>query len=321
MMNNTLTAVPGIRVGHITDLEAITGCTVVICPPGTVGGVDQRGGAPGTRETDLLRPIHRVNEVTAVMLSGGSAFGLASAHGAVRYLEEHQLGYLSGLGFIVPIVPAAILMDLSLGRSDVRPDEAMGYAACEAATDSPVEQGCVGAGTGCIVGGLGGLERATKGGIGTAMVELGDGLVVAALMAVNAVGDVVDEDGRIIAGLRAENGDGFVSTLEVMREFAHMPEMPKRQRENTVIGVVATNAKLDNVAVNKVAQMANNGIARAVVPSHLMFDGDTVFALATGEKPANVNVIGAYATEVVAQAIRNAVRSATSLGGVRAVGE
>lgn len=325
--NNTLTAVPGLRVGHATDLDAVTGCTVVICPPGTVGGVDQRGGAPGTRETDVLRPMHLVETVTAVVLSGGSAFGLAAADGAVRYLEANGLGYRSSAGFVVPIVPAAILMDLGIGRSDVRPDAAMGYRACEAATTEPTAQGCVGAGTGCRVGPLRGPAFASKGGIGSAAIHLDDGLVVAALVAVNAVGDVLDETGQILAGVRAADGAGnkWADALLVMREMSRAAPAPSQAaspvESNTVIGVVATNARLSKEHTNKVAQMAQDGIARAVRPAHTMFDGDTLFSLATGEIPANPSLVGAYAAEMVAEAIRSAVRSAVTLGGVRAWNE
>ncbi|MBZ0281161.1 MAG: P1 family peptidase [Anaerolineae bacterium] len=319
-LNDTLTDVPGILVGHATDLAAATGCTVIICPDGTIGGVDQRGGAPGTRETDLLRPMHLVETVNAVMLSGGSAYGLASADGAMRYLEAHGIGYkATGGRFIVPIIPTAILMDLGIGLSTVRPDAAMGYTACEAATADPVVQGTVGAGTGCRIGAMLGNNFATKGGIGSASIDLGDGLIVAALIAVNSVGDVLDEQGQIIAGLRASlDGNEFIGMMNAIKNTARMVETPTRDT-NTVIGVVATNARLTKEQVNKVAQMAQNGIAKSVCPAHTMFDGDTIFALATGDIPANVNAIGAFAAEVVARAIRKAVYAATSLHDVRAV--
>lgn len=314
--NNTLTAVPGIRVGHQTNLEAITGCTVVLCPPRTVGGVDQRGGAPGTRETDLLRPMHLVEQVDAVVLSGGSAFGLAAADGVMRYLLEHQQGYRSRAGFLVPIVPSAILFDLGIGDGDVYPDAAMGYAACAAAVDTPVVQGSVGAGTGCRVGAMLGNASATKGGIGSASIELQDGLVVAALMAVNAVGDVIAEDGTILAGLRDD--ERFVGLLNILAAMPRGTPPSAGATENTVIGVVATNARLTKEGANKVAQMAHDGLARAVRPSHTMYDGDTIFSLATGTHEADTTVVGAFAAEMVAQAIRNGVRAATTLGGVRA---
>ncbi len=321
-MNQTLTDVPGIRVGHYTDLEAATGCTVIICPDGTGGGVDQRGGAPGTRETDLLRPMHLVEEVSAVLLAGGSAYGLAAADGVMHYLEEHGIGYRSRAGFLVPIVPTAILFDLAVGKADVRPDAAMGYAACAAASSDPVLQGTVGAGTGCRIGAMRDNAYATKGGLGSASVDLGGGLVVAALMAVNAVGDIIDDQGRILAGLReTPDGETFAGMMNVMKATARLVDLPApvAPSQNTVIGVVATNARLTKEETNKVAQMAHDGLARAVRPAHTMVDGDTIFALATNQIPANVSAIGAYAAEVVAEAIRNAVRTATSLAGVRAI--
>jgi L-aminopeptidase/D-esterase-like protein len=314
MTNNTLTAISGIRVGHATHLEGATGCTVILCPEGTIGGVDVRGGAPGTRETDLLRPMHWVQTVNAVVLSGGSAYGLASADGVMRWCEEHNIGYKSGTGFLVPIVPAAILMDLPVGQPGIRPDAEMGYDACEVATSDPVVQGCVGAGTGCRVGPMGGNARATKGGIGTAAIELDNGLIVAALCAVNAFGDVVDEQGKIFAGLRSEDGTEFIGVQETLRTFRRAPSTTS----NTVIGVVATNARLNKEQVNKVAQMAHNGLARVVRPAHTMFDGDVIFALATGEAEGDVNVVGAYGADMMEQAIRNGVRAATTLAGVRA---
>lgn len=316
--NNTLTAVPGLRVGHATDDQrGLTGCTVILCPPGTVGGVDQRGGAPGTRETDLLRPMHLVNEVTAVVLSGGSAFGLATADGVMRWCEANGLGYKSRSGALVPIVPAAILNDLGIGEPGIRPDAAMGAAACDAATSDPVAEGCVGAGTGCRIAGGRGNGWATKGGIGSASIDLGRGLIVAALVAVNAVGDVLAEDGTILAGLRAhEHQPGFANMMHAFRQMFAAP--PAAQGENTVIGVVATNAKLDKESANKIAQMAHDGLARAIKPAHTMYDGDTIFSLATSEIETDVNLVGAYAAEAVEQAIRRGVRAARSLGGVRA---
>ena len=316
-MNNTLTDVPGILVGHATDLEGATGCTVIICPPKTVGGVDVRGGAPGTRETDLLAPQNHVEEVSAVVLSGGSAFGLGTADGVMRYLEEKGLGYVSGTGYTVPIVPTAILFDLPVGKAGVRPTPEMGYQACLNASTDAVQQGTVGAGTGARCGGALGNNFATKGGIGSASIDLGDGLIVAAIVAVNAVGDILDEDGVIMAGLRTDDGNGFRDSLAFMTQWARMVTPPKRP-QNTVIGTIATNAKLSKAHTTKVAQMAHDGIARAVRPAHTMHDGDTIFALATGDIPANASVIGAYAAEVMAQAIRNGIRNATSLGGIRA---
>ena len=319
MTNNTLTAVPGIRVGHQTDLDAATGCTVILCPPNTVGGVDQRGGAPGTRETDLLRPLHAVQHVNAVVLSGGSAFGLATADGVMRYLEEQGIGYRTRAGFIVPIVSAAILMDLGVGDGSARPDAAMGYAACAAASSEPVPQGNAGAGTGCRIGAMHGNAFASKGGLGSSAIDLGGGLIVAALCAVNPVGDVIDADGQILAGLRQPpDGNRFEGMLNALRGMARL-DAPAST--NTVIGVVATNALLSKEGANKVAQMAHDGLARAINPAHTLYDGDTLFALATGEIPADVSIIGAFAAEAVAEAIRNGVRAATTLAGIRAWNE
>lgn len=315
--NNTLTRVPGFKVGHYTDASAATGCTVVLCPPKTVGAVDVRGGAPGTRETDLLRAHNLVAEVTAVLLSGGSAFGLSSADGVMRWHLERGLGYRSRAGMTVPIVPAAILFDLGIGRQDVFPDGAAGYQACQNAGSGVIELGSVGAGAGARVGAIAGNERASKGGIGSASIALENGLLVAALMAVNAVGNVIDERGEILAGLRKTDGSGFDSVLEL---FA-TPRGDAPDNESTVIGVVATNGALNKAAAHKVAQMAHDGIARAVNPAHTMFDGDTIFALASGDIPADTSLVGAYAAEAVASAIRDAVRRATSLGAVRAIAD
>jgi L-aminopeptidase/D-esterase-like protein len=312
----TITAVPGVRVGHATDLDGLTGCTVVLCEEGAVGGVDQRGGAPGTRETDLLRPLHLVEKANAVVLTGGSVFGLAAVDGVVRWLEERGCGFDTGVAR-VPIVPAAVLFDLDLGDPTARPDAAMGYAACQDAGDGPVQEGGVGAGTGASVGRIMGPGCAMKGGLGGAAISLGDDLVVGALVAVNAFGDVVDPArGEILAGARRPESDEPADTLAVMRSLAGggAPGFGS----STVIGVVASNARLTKEEVNKVAQMAQDGIARAVRPAHTMFDGDTLFALATGDEGADVNLVGAYAAEMVAAAIVRAVKAAESAGGVPA---
>ncbi len=319
--HNAITDVPGIKVGHADNPEAITGCTVVLCEDGAVGGVDQRGGAPGTRETDLLRPMHLVEKVHAVLLSGGSAFGLSAADGVMAYLEEKKVGVDVGVAH-VPIVPTAILFDLDIGQADVRPDAQMGRAACESASDGPVEQGNAGAGMGASVGRMFGPGFQMKGGIGTASVDLGGGLVVGALMAVNCFGDVVDPaTGAILAGVRRPPGG-----KELADTLASMPSMVGKATlnfasRNTVIGVVATNARLTKEEVNKVAQMAHNGLARTIRPAHTLFDGDTIFALALGKKKADLNLVGAYAAEVVAEAIINGVRAAVTLGGRPAAGD
>lgn len=312
----TLTAVPGLRVGHATDREALTGCTVVLCERGAVGGVDQRGGAPGTRETDLLRPLHLVERIHAVLLAGGSAFGLAAADGVMSYLGERDVGF-EAREAKVPIVPAAILFDLALGDPEIRPDAEMGYAACEAASGDPVAAGGIGAGTGASVGKVFGLRRAMKSGLGSAAVALGDGVTVGAVVAVNAFGDVVDPDtGDILAGARRPRSDELADTLMVMRSF--VDETALHFTSSTVIGVVATDARLAKEEANKVAQMAQDGIARAVRPAHTMFDGDTLFALSAGGKRADVNLIGAYAAEVTATAVVRAVRAAGAAGGLPA---
>ena len=312
---NAITDVPGIKVGHAQNREAITGCTVVLCEDGAVGGVDQRGGAPGTRETDLLRPMHLVDKVHAITLAGGSAYGLDAASGVMHYLEDHGIGFDVQVAK-VPIVPAAILFDLGIGDPKVRPDSTMGYAACKVASDGPVTPGNVGVGMGACVGGMFGPNFQMKGGVGTASIDLGGGLVVGALIAVNCFGDVIDPTtNQIIAGARKPpSGKELADTLRSMRSVVGKTIIRFASR-NTVIGVVATNAKLSKEEINKVAQTAHNGLARTIRPAHTMLDGDTIFGLATGRKSGNVNLIGAYAAEAVAQAVINGVLAAESLGG------
>jgi L-aminopeptidase/D-esterase-like protein len=260
--------------------------------------------------------MHLVQKVHAVLLAGGSAFGLAAAEGVMRYLEERDVGFDTRVAR-VPIVPAAILFDLALGDTKARPDAAMGYAACQAATDGPVPEGNVGAGTGATVGKVLGLSRAMKSGLGTAAISLGGGLVVGAIVAVNAFGDVTEPSmGKVLAGVRELCSNKPASTQAVMRSLVGKVVSPFAS--STVIGIVATNARLDKEGVNKVAQMAQDGIARAVRPAHTLFDGDTLFALATGAKRADVNLVGAYAAEIVAQAIVRAVLAAESAGGLPA---
>ncbi|MGE5141475.1 MAG: P1 family peptidase [Rudaea sp.] len=316
-MYNAITDVAGIRVGHYTDLEHLTGCTVVLPPPdGAVAGVDVRGPAPGTRETELLRPGHLVERAHAILLSGGSAFGLDAAGGVQRFLEERNIGFDTGAAR-VPIVPAAILFDLALGGSSGRPDAAAGYAACAAAEPGPVAEGCVGAGTGASVGKLLGPGQATKSGIGTASQAIGGGIVVGALIAVNAFGDVVDpHGGAIIAGTRRPVIGGWLDSGQALQsDLAHLAH----GFLNTTIGVVATNARLNKEQVNLVAMMAQDGLARAIRPSHTLYDGDVIFALATGTAGAgDVTAIGHTAAQVTAAAIVRAVRAAHGLGGLPA---
>jgi L-aminopeptidase/D-esterase-like protein len=321
--NNSITLIDGIRVGHAQDFEAVTGCTVVLCEKGTVGGVDQRGGAPGTRETDALQTVHLVDRVHGVVLAGGSAFGLDAASGVVRYLEEKKVGFNVGV-VRVPIVPAAILFDLGIGSSKRRPDAEMGYQACLNANRKAPAEGSVGAGTGATVGKILGTGQAMKGGIGTAAIEIGAGVQVAAIVAVNAFGDVIDpETNEIIAGARSLKkgpvriGKGkFADTMKVMKSLVGRTVVGAAQRGNTVIGVVATNAKFDKESATKVARMAMNGVARTIRPANTMLDGDTIFALATGKRKADMNIVGAYAAEAVAQAILRAVQNAKGLGGI-----
>jgi len=320
---NAITDVPGLWVGHAEDTEAVTGCTVILCPEGAVGGVDQRGGAPGTRQVDALYPMHLVQKAHAVVLSGGSAFGLDAASGAVRWLEERGIGFDVRVAK-VPIVPSAILFDLGIGRADVRPDAAMGYQACVNAAQDRPREGNAGAGLGCTVGKILGPEGGMKGGLGTASIDLGAGVVVGAIVAVNAFGDVIDpQTGQILAGARLPDGS-FADALAVMKARVGQPTLRfarPAEEGHTVIGVVATNAGLNKEEVNKVAQMAHDGLARAIRPAHTMLDGDTLFAFATGTAtaPADVNIIGAFAAEVLTQAIVSGVRAAQTIGGWKAM--
>jgi L-aminopeptidase/D-esterase-like protein len=311
-MYDDITDIPNIRVGHDTNLEAGTGCTVILCDTPAMGGVDVRGGAPATRETDLLRPMHLVEEVHAVLLTGGSAFGLDAASGVMRYLEEHNVGLDVGVAR-VPIVPAAAIFDLGFGEALVRPDAASGYRACEQATADAIVQGNIGAGTGATVGKMFGPGFMMKGGLGSASTRLDDGTLVGAIVAVNAFGDVIDpQTQQVIAGTRSPLG-GFMASSPF---------------GNTTIAVVATNASLTKEETNKVAQMAHNGLAQAIRPAHTLFDGDTVFALALGTRPQTrsdptmaalqVSMIGAAAATTLARAIIKAVRNATDLHGVPA---
>ena len=318
-MHNAITDVPGIKVGHYTDKEAATGSTVILCEEGAVAGVDVRGSAPGTRETDPLRPMSLVGQAHAILLGGGSAFGLDAAGGVMRYLEERGYGFDVGVAK-VPIVPAAILFDLSLGSSKVRPGPEEGYQACLAASSGEVAEGSVGAGTGATVGKILGPERMTKSGLGTASRRLGN-ITIGAIVAVNAFGDVVDpESGEVIAGPRNIEQGGFFRTIDIMKRIK---ESKSPIPTNTTIGVVATDASLNKEQVNKVAQMAHDGLARAIRPAHTMVDGDAIFVLSTGKggEGEDVTIIGSIAAEVLATAIVRAVRQAEGLAGIPAAGE
>ena len=314
VMYSAITDVPGIKVGHYTDKQSATGCTVILCEQGAVAGVDVSGSSPGTRETDLLRPGNLVEMIQAVVLSGGSAFGLDAATGVMRYLEEQGFGYETSAGK-VPIVPAAIIFDLNIGDSKIRPGANEGYQACLAATDIEVAEGCVGAGTGATVGKILGMERAIKSGLGTASQKVAGDIVVAALMVVNAVGDVIEPGtGKILAGPRKLDESGFLSTSELWKGELKEAVPPF----NTVIGVVATDAKLSKVEASKLARVAQVGIARTIDPCHTMYDGDALFALSTGDKDADVNALGAAVAEAVTKAVVRAIGNAETLAGVPA---
>ena len=319
--------IPGFKIGHAEDTTALTGCTVILCDEKTCGGVDQRGGAPGTRETDLLRPMHLVEHVNAVLLSGGSAFGLDAAAGIMRYCEDQGMGYPVG-PTRVPIVPGAVLMDLTVGDHRVRPNAAMGYAACQAADGSKPKQGNVGAGTGATVGKILGMGQCMKGGIGHAALDLGGGLWIGAIIAVNALGAVVDPDsGIILAGartiskgpIRIGEPGYFADTLSIMRSTLGQQALALSSKANTVIGAVLTNARLTKNEANKLAQCAQNGLALTIRPAHTMFDGDTIFALASRKKSGNIHTLAAHAPLVVARAVVNAVRFAKPVGHIPAI--
>jgi L-aminopeptidase/D-esterase-like protein len=317
-----ITEVPGVRVGHWTDPVGLTGCTVVLPPPGTVGSGEVRGGAPGTRETDLLRPGMLVREVHAVLLTGGSAFGLAAADGVMRFLEERGIGFDAGVAR-VPIVPAAVVFDLALGDPRARPGPREGYAACLAASGGPVEEGNVGAGTGATVAKLRGPHRQRKGGVGTAAERRG-GVVVGALVVVNALGEVLDEDGGVLAGAlpgpdlepappwpgAGGTGDGPSPT-----------DTGPRAGANTTLAVVATNATLGKEGAHALAVAGHRGLAAAIRPSHTIWDGDAVFSLATGGAGAGQAELPEMAERAVAAAVRRAVRAARGVPGAPGLGE
>ena len=316
LKNDTITAISGLKVGHATDEKARTGCTVILCESGVAAGVDVRGSAPGTRETDAIRPGGLVEKVHAILLTGGSAFGLDAAGGVVQFLEERGIGFPAG-PVRVPIVPSAVIFDLGIGNPKVRPDREMGYHACVNATNAKVEMGQVGAGTGATVGKAPGLQP-SNGGVGSAYRVLtfptrresrnGTGLMVGAIVTVNAVGNVVDPTtGKIIAGAKDPETGEFVNITERLSEPGKNDQF-QAPNTNTTIGVVATNAALSPTEVTKVAQMAHDGLARSIHPVHTMFDGDTVFALSTGTHDAPVNAVGVITAEVMAEAVCRAVK-------------
>ncbi len=315
--NGSITDVAGITVGHYTDLKNGTGCTVVLTESQATAGIEVRGAAPGSRETELLHPLSAAQWVNGVMLTGGSVFGLDAPGGVIKFLEEHGRGLQFGR-MRIPIVPAAVVFDLAFINSEVRPVAENGHSAAASAARE-FERGSVGAGTGCTVGKILGTDRSVKGGIGTASVTLSDGTTVGALMAVNAIGDIVDPgDGTVIAAPLSSDRAGFESTSQVLIDT------PPRQRgffRNTTIGVIATDARLDKIGATRLAIAAQDGIAMAVRPAHTQNDGDSVFGLATGESgvEGNLDALHAAALQATAGAIIDAIVSASSLGGVSAV--
>jgi L-aminopeptidase/D-esterase-like protein len=309
---------PGIAIGHWQDLEALTGCTVLLPTAGSMrAGVSVGGGAPGTRETDLLTPTASVREIHALLLTGGSAFGLDAAGGVMRYLRELGIGYDVGVAK-VPIVPTAVIFDLDSGSSVIYPDGAAGYAACLAASPDEARQGTIGAGTGASVGRMLGPLGRTKGGIGIATTGPDDHIAMGAIAVVNAVGDVLERDGTIIAGTRDANG--FVGSAALLRKTGGR-RVAARPLSNTTLVAIATSAKLDKLGLTTLAKQAHDGLAHAISPVHTAFDGDTVFALSTGDDEASPELLAVLAVDLTAEAIRRAVRQATGTGGVPAAGE
>jgi len=315
-MAGSITDVPGLKVGHFTDLDAATGCTVVLCEQGAVPGVHVSGASPGGRDIELLRPGYSINLVHGVLLSGGSAYGLDAAAGVMRYLEERGFGYDTVAG-VVPIVPAAIIFDLSIGNASVRPMPNDAYAACLSATDEQTVEGSIGAGSGATVGKCLGMEHATKGGIGMASVDLGNGVTVAALIVVNAWGDVMrPASGEILAGPRDLAQHSFLRTSDLLKQRRMRRPFPT---SNTVIGVVATNVKLRKTQTHRLAQMAQVGLARTIDPCGSMYDGDTLFVLSSGDRRCDMNVLGVGAVEAVTKAVQRAVMLAETVAGVPAI--
>jgi len=314
---DSITDVSGVEVGHFTDSRRPTGCTVIITREGAMAGVDVRGAAPGTRETDLLHPSNLVDRVHAIVLAGGSAWGLDAASGVMQWLEENNIGLQVGFG-LVPIVPAAVLFDLPVGDARIRPDARAGYAACVAASRTPPAQGNVGAGAGALVGKIFGLARAMRGGIGSASITV-DGITVGAIVACNAVGDVIDPStGKVLAGARTPDGASLLNSREAI--MAGSAPQPVLAGTNTTIGVVATDAQLTKAQAHRLAQVAHDGLARSINPVHTMSDGDTLFALGTGQagKSASMLLLGTLAAEVTARAVVRAVLAAQgiSVGGM-----
>ncbi len=310
-----ITDVKGIRIGHAEDLKGGSGCTVILCEKGAYAGVDVRGGAPASRETELLKPVNLVEQIHAVMLSGGSAYGLDAGSGAMKYLEEKGIGFDVGVA-VVPIVCGASLFDLVVGDPKCRPDQAMGYQACVNASEEKPAEGNVGAGTGATVGKYLGVDHIMKSGLGTYALQIGD-LIVGAIVSVNALGDVIDIDtGKRIAGILNKEKTAISNTEEVM--YAEYANKRNVFAGNTTIGCIVTNAKLSKTQASKIASIAHNGLARAIRPVHTMADGDTIFVMATGEEEVQPDAVGALAAEVMARAVNRAVRAAEPAYGLPA---
>ena len=312
-MYNNILDVKGLKVGQIEDVDALTGCTVVICEEGATCGVDVRGSAPGTRETDLLDPINSVQKVHAVVLSGGSAFGLESTCGVSKYLEEKNIGFDVGV-CKVPIVTGAVLFDLGVGDYKVRPDKEMGYKACLNASETELKQGNYGAGCGATVGKIKGLNYVTKGGIGSCSIKLDNGIVVSALIAVNAFGDIY-EDGKVIAGVLNDDKTKLLNTYEIMKSGFVKGGF---KIDNTTIGIVATNAKLTKAQCKKISQMAHDGYAKSIFPIHTPHDGDAIFTMSTGKMQvdSDITLLGSLAAEVVEKSIINAIKNAENIKNI-----
>lgn len=314
MIEKNYIEIPGIKAGHAQDMEAATGCTVILCEKGAVAGVDVRGGAPGTRETDLLNPVNLIEKVHGVLLTGGSAFGLDAAAGVMEYLENKNIGFDVGVAK-VPIVTGAVLFDLAIGDPGIRPDKKMGYSACADSENDSWTEGSTGAGTGATVGKLFGPAHSMKSGLGSHYIQIGD-LIVGAIVAVNSFGDIIDpKDGGIIAGALADDRKTFVNSENTMLE--NYNDNKNLFGGNTSIGVVITNARMTKAMANKIASMAQDGYARTMRPSHTMVDGDTIFALATDEVPADINIIGILAVRAVERAVLRAITESTTLHGIK----
>ena len=303
---------PGFAIGHWTEVNALTGCTVILCPPKTVGGCDVRGSSPGSRELSLLASEKTMQEVHAVLLTGGSAYGLAAADGVMKYLEEHDIGYQTPWAR-VPIVPAAVIFDLNIGSRNTRPKAENGYEACTMARDVVLQLGNIGAGMGATVGKWAGVETRMKGGVGYATVKEGN-LLVAALAVVNAVGDVLDESGGVLAGARSKEG-GWLAEKDPLRTFALANVV---LQSNTTLVAIMTNARLSKVEVNRLTQRGNDGMARAIKPAHTSYDGDVVFGLSSGVLDVNFDLVAEMGAAVTADAIRSGVQHASSIQDVPA---